>query len=125
MTVVMAAVIVEHGQDPAIVFTVVMMAGAFQILLGVLGIGRYMTLLPMPVISGFMTGVGCIIITLQLPPLLGHAALPSVSATMSTLPQLLARPNYHALALGGLSFATIMLEPRWMRRFVPPPLLAI
>ena len=79
MTVIMTAVLTsmmakypETGM--AMTFTVVMMAGAFQIVLGTLKPGKYVTLMPYSVISGFMSGIGGILIFLQLLPLLGHAA---------------------------------------------------
>ena len=57
-------------------FTVVIMAGAFQILFGALKLGKYITLMPYSVISGFMSGIGIILILLQLPPLLGQPTQP-------------------------------------------------
>src|SRR5210317_131572 len=78
MTVIMTAVIAsfiasnpENGM--AMAFTVVILAGCFQILFGVLKLGQYVTLMPYTVISGFMTGIGIILIVLQSGPLLGHA----------------------------------------------------
>ena len=71
MTVVMTAVIAgltarnpEHGL--AMAFTVVMLAGVFQIGFGLLRLGRYVTQMPYTVISGFMSGIGLILIILQL-----------------------------------------------------------
>jgi SulP family sulfate permease len=58
MTIVMASVFTQLGAQPAVVFTVVMMAGILQILFGYLRLGRYVNLMPYPVISGFMTGIG-------------------------------------------------------------------
>ena len=72
MTIVMAGVITQYGHEPAMAFTVVMLAGLFQILFGIFKPGRYISLVPFPVISGFMSGIGCIII-IQLAPLVGHA----------------------------------------------------
>jgi SulP family sulfate permease len=59
---------------PSILF-VLFMAGLLQILLGVIGFGKYMKYIPYPVISGFMTGIGVIIILTQLFPLLGYVAV--------------------------------------------------
>src|SRR5690606_18028418 len=56
MTVVMALLITHFAQNPLVAFTVVMMGGAFQILFGLLKFGRYINLVPYPVISGFMSG---------------------------------------------------------------------
>ena len=82
MTVVMAGVFTQYAaldpaQGPAIAFTVVLLGGVMQILFGLFKIGRFITLVPIPVIFGFMTGIGVIIILLQIGPLLGHA--PSAS----------------------------------------------
>ena len=76
MTVVMTAVITKLTIDNpengmAMAFTVVMIAGIFQIILGSLKLGKYITLMPYTVISGFMSGIGLILIILQFGPLLG------------------------------------------------------
>ena len=55
-------------------FTVVMLAGVFQIIFGALKLGRYVTLMPYTVVSGFMSGIGVILIILQTAPFLGQSA---------------------------------------------------
>ena len=99
MTIVAASVFTQFANQPAVAFTVVMMAGAFQILFGYLRIGRYINLMPYPVISGFMTGIGCILIILQLEPLIGHVAPPNVVNALTALPSDIKSVNWHA---GGL-----------------------
>ena len=79
MTVVFTAVIAKLiASDPvngmAMAFTVVILAGLFQIMFGVMRLGKYVTLMPYTVISGFMTGIGIILIILQIGPLLGQAS---------------------------------------------------
>ena len=125
MTVLMAAVIVQHSENPAIAFTVAIMAGGFQVLMGGLGIGRYMLLMPTPVVSGFMSGVGCIIIILQLGPLLGQDALSNATEAVVALPVMIQDAKLGALLVGLISLATISLTPRSVARFVPSPLLAL
>lgn len=56
---------------PAIL-SVFLLAGVFQIGLGVLGIGRYIRYIPYPVVSGFMTAIGVIIIITQIMPAIGY-----------------------------------------------------
>ena len=46
MTAIMAGIITQYGNEPAMAFTVVMLAGLFQILFGVLKLGRYISLVP-------------------------------------------------------------------------------
>jgi len=66
MTVVFAGLLVEMSSHPELVFTTVVLGGVVLVVLGSLGIGRYISLMPYPVISGFMSGIGAIIIILQL-----------------------------------------------------------
>ena len=131
MTVVFTAVIAKLiASDPvngmAMAFTVVVMAGMFQILFGALRLGKYVTLMPYSVISGFMTGIGIILIILQIGPLLGQAA-PSggVIEVLRNLPELIAaiKPEESVLAL--ITLAILFLMPGGLKRFMPPQLLAL
>lgn len=131
MTVIMTAVLTsmmakypETGM--AMTFTVVMMAGAFQVLLGTLKLGKYVTLMPYSVISGFMSGIGVILIILQLSPLLGHAA-PSggVMGTLSALPDTLANVKFGELFLGALTLGILFFFPPKYRKYVPAQLVAL
>jgi len=56
---------------PAIL-TVFLLAGLFQIVLGVLGLGKYIRYIPYPVVSGFMTAIGVIILLTQILPAVGY-----------------------------------------------------
>ncbi|MBT8428984.1 MAG: sodium-independent anion transporter, partial [Gammaproteobacteria bacterium] len=131
MTVIMTAVIAQllaanPEQGMAMAFTVVMLAGLFQILFGVLKLGHYVTMMPYTVISGFMTGIGMILIVLQLGPFLGQAPPPGgVTGTLSALPAMIdgIRPEETALAL--LSFGLLLFFPKKLSRMVPPQLLAL
>ncbi|MDX1380919.1 MAG: SulP family inorganic anion transporter [Xanthomonadales bacterium] len=125
MTIVAASVFTMFGSQPAVAFTVVMMAGAFQVLFGWLRLGRYVNLMPYPVISGFMTGIGCILIIMQLDPLLGFATPQSVINALTVLPGYLAEPNPSALVIGALALALVLFTPKSIGRIVPSPLIAI
>lgn len=125
MTVVAAIVFTQFAQQPAVAFTVVMLAGLFQMLFGYLRIGRYINLMPYPVISGFMTGIGCIIIILQLEPMLGHVAQAKIVNALTALPADLQTLNWHATALGLLSLAICFWLPKKLSRVLPSPLLAL
>lgn len=131
MTVIMTAVLTsmmakypETGM--AMSFTVVMMAGAFQVLLGSLKLGKYVTLMPYSVISGFMSGIGVILIILQLSPLLGHSAPPGgVIGTLSELPNTLANISFSELLLGLLTLGVLFFFPKRYRKYVPAQLVAL
>ena len=131
MTVVMTAVIASlTARNPenglAMAFTVVMLAGLFQIAFGLLKLGRYITQMPYTVISGFMSGIGFILIILQLGPFLGQA-IPKggVMGTLTALPQLLqnARPTEVLLAL--ITLAILWLTPSRVKKIAPPQLIAL
>ena len=131
MTVVMTAVIAnltasnpENGM--AMAFTVVMLAGVFQILLGLLRLGRYITQMPYTVISGFMSGIGIILIVLQLGPALGQKGPPGgVMGTLQSLPQLLAGVKPLELLLAAITIAILWFTPQRIKKFLPPQVLAL
>ncbi|MGF1480535.1 MAG: SulP family inorganic anion transporter [Cyanophyceae cyanobacterium] len=131
MTVIMTAVIAElTATNPenglAMAFTVVMLAGLFQILFGVLRLGKYITLMPYTVISGFMSGIGIILIILQTAPFLGQAGPPGgVVGTLTSLPELLTNINPAATILAVITVAIIWLTPSKWKRIVPPQLVAL
>lgn len=126
MTVVMAGIITQYAHDPALAFTVVMLGGFFQMLFGVFKLGRYISLMPFPVISGFMTGIGCIIIILQIAPLFGHITPGGgVMAALMGLPDIVTDPRSHALMVGLLALGIVYLTPARIAHFVPPPLIAL
>ncbi len=131
MTVIMTAILTKMMADypesgMAMAFTVVVMAGAFQFLLGTLKLGKYVTLMPYSVISGFMSGIGIILIILQLSPLMGHAA-PSggVIGTLSALPETVSNIKPYELMLGLLTLAVLFLFPQKLRKYVPAQLVAL
>jgi SulP family sulfate permease len=130
MTVVMATVFTallarypETGL--AMAFTVVMMGGLFQILFGVLHLGTYITLMPYTVISGFMSGIGVIIIFLQIGPFFGYPGSAGVIESLQNVPTYLQNPNFAAVLLGLLTLAIVFFWPRRLNRIVPSPLLAL
>jgi SulP family sulfate permease len=131
MTVIFTAVIVKlTASDPqngmAMAFTVVIMAGMFQILFGVMKMGKYVTLMPYTVVSGFMSGIGIILIILQLGPLLGQATPGGgVIGTLENLPNLVAGMQGNETLLAIITIAILFLLPKKIKRYLPPQLLAL
>ena len=74
--------------------------GLFQILFGVLKIGKYVRYIPYPVLSGFMSGIGVIIILQQIYPIVG------LKAPVKVLDMLI---NYPSALAGGISFTALLL----------------
>ena len=131
MTVVMTAIVASMtAANPdnglAMAFTVVMLAGVFQIIFGIFKLGKYITLMPYSVISGFMSGIGVILIILQIAPFLGQAAPKGgVMGTVQAIPDLLSKINPSEAILGIITIAIIFLMPKKIKRVVPPQLVAL
>jgi SulP family sulfate permease len=126
MVVVFAGVFATLSDNLALVFAAVVLAGLLQILLGVFKMGQYIRLVPYPVVSGFMSGIGCIIIALQLSRLFGHepdggGTIPALTA----IPAALMDPNYAALVIALITMVTIFTWPARLGKFVPAPLAAL
>jgi sulfate permease, SulP family len=126
MTVVMAGIVAMFTGHPEMALLAVILGGIFQILLGLSRVGQYIALVPYPVISGFMSGIGCIILILQVGPLVGHAASPEgVVATMKTFPGIFGNPVWDAAIAGGIALAIVYLTPVRLAKIIPPSLLAL
>ena len=73
---VIAGIVASNNGDVAralpAILAVFLLAGIIQIGLGVLGLGKYIRYIPYPVVSGFMTAIGVIIILTQLLPAVGY-----------------------------------------------------
>lgn len=125
MVVVLAGLFASLSGDAALIFTAVMLAGLMQIAFGFLGVGQYIRLVPYPVISGFMSGIGAIIIILQLGRLLGHEPPGGTIGALSYLPTALADINFATLALG---LGTLVIAYKWppsLGKYVPGALAAL
>lgn len=131
MTVV-AATVVTMGLSaagdlanawPLIVGTFVL-AGIFELLFGIFDIGKYVKFMPYPVLSGFMAGIGVIIISVQLFPILGHASPKGFVNIISTLGDPISNMNVQAFGLGALTIAIIYLFPLITKK-IPSILVAL
>ena len=131
MTVVMTAVIASFiASDPengmAMAFTVVMLAGVFQIIFGLCKLGRYVTQMPYTVISGFMSGIGIILMILQIGPFLGQA-IPKggVVGTLKVLPTLISSTRPAEVVLALITLAILWFTPGTVKKIAPPQLIAL
>lgn len=113
-------------QALALGFTAVVIAGLTQIALGWLKLGRFITLMPYSVVSGFMSGIGVLLIILQLPGVLGHASPGGGAAgVLRNLPMLIRDIRWPEFALAAGALLVIFLQPASWRRWIPPKLTAL
>ena len=114
----------SSGEILPMVMAAVVIGGVCEVLLGVLRLGRFITLVPYSVVSGFMSGIGFIILVLQLGPFVGITTRGGVVDSLQTLansPGL----NPAALAVGVMTLAVVFLSPLRLRQWIPSPLLAL
>ena len=126
MTVAMAVIVTTHASTLGEAFAVVVLAGLLQVALGILRIGRFVVYTPHVVVSGFMSGIGIIIMLIQSLPFLGAPAprggAPGAIQALTTAVQSI---DFEALVLGVVTLAITVLWPRRFSRFVPPVLVAL
>ena len=126
MVVGMMVVLTQHARSPAEAFTIVMLAGLIQIVLGVLRIGRFVTYTPYSMIAGFTSGIGIIIMLLQTLPFLGVAPVRGgLIGIIRAWPEAVLALNLHAVVVGVVALAICAFWPRRFRRFAPEPLVAL
>lgn len=131
MTVVSAALVAGAIQmngdlDNAmgVILVTFLLGGLIQIIFGLLNIAGYVKYFPYPVVSGFMSGVGLIIIILQLFPLVGLASPKSTVAVIKDLPRMFTEANVYALALGVLTIIVYYVFPK-ITKAIPSALVAL
>lgn len=127
MAVAMAVIIANHANhDINHALRIVVMAGVLQILLGALGIGRLVAYTPYSVISGFMSGIGVIIIVIQTLPFFG---LPVEEGpplnTIRLWPEALGEINASAFAVAAVTLGVGLFWPHRLRQVLPAPVAAL
>ena len=101
-----------------------LLGGLFQIIFGFLNIAGYVKYFPYPVVSGFMSGVGLIIVILQLFPFAGLDSAKSTTAVVKDFPRLFAEFNLSALLLGAITIAVYFVFPK-INKAIPSALVAL
>ena len=132
MTVVAAVMIMEAvhetgsiGNAMPVIIATFIMAGLIQTMLGVLKLGKYIKFIPYPVVSGFMSGIGVIIVVTQIFPFIGAespagGALGTITSVRK-IPELI---NIYSISMAVITVAIIYLFPRISKKF-PATLVAL
>ena len=126
MSVAMAVIVTSNADNLAEAFTIVIMAGLIQVLLGVMRIGRFVAFTPYSVISGFMSGIGIIIILIHTLPFLGSAIVTGGPlGAVRAWPDAINDVNFSALSIAAVTLAVAVVWPSRLRKFLPPTLAAL
>lgn len=125
VAIVTASIMHSLGMDINSVILIIAMAGILQIVLSMTQLTDIVKYVPYPVISGFMNGVGVIIIILQINPLIGHSALSSTIESVQKLFINFSSINYDALTLGILTLLIVFLVPKRINKIIPSTVIAL
>lgn len=125
MTVVVAAAVVALDKNIELIAATIFLAGLIQIIFGLVRIGKFVQYIPYPVISGFMSGIGIIIIILQINPYLGVATDASIINIILSLPENFARASNPSIILATATLGIMFFTPSRVAKVIPTPLIAL
>ena len=121
---ILFVIVAKYGYDGLVVATI--MAGVMLVLMGALKLGSLIKFIPYPLTSGFTSGIAVIIFVGQLKDFLGLTMkMPAhTPQQIASLVQNLPQTQWHALVLGALAVAIILLWPKSWRR-IPSSIVAV
>lgn len=125
VTIVVASIMHALNADVSSVILVIFMAGILQVILSLTSLPVIVKYVPYPVISGFMNGVGVIIIIMQLNPLLGCPVMSNTINSITALFQNLSHINYDALFIGGITLLMVFAIPKKFNKIFPSQAIAL
>ena len=125
VAIVVASIMHALNKDIGAVVFIVFLAGIIQILLSLTKLPEIVKYVPYPVISGFMNGVGVIIIIMQLNPLLGISPCSNTIESIETICKSLSSVNIEAFAIGALTLLIVFLFPKKWNKYIPSQILAL
>ncbi len=126
MAIVMGVVIATHADTLPEAVAVIVLGGLLQALLGALKLGRFVAFTPHVVVSGFMSGIGVLVMAIQVLPFLGSDPVPGGAVGMiRALPEALGRIEWSAVTVGCVTLAVTVFWPRRLARYVPGPLAGL
>ncbi len=124
--VAIAVIVTSYANNLAEALTVVFLSGLIQILLGVVRLGRFVAYTPHVVVSGFMSGIGLIVILLQIPPFFGlPIAEGGPIGAIQSVPTVISGLDPAALLIASVTLAVGVFWPKKLRKVLPPTLAAL
>lgn len=125
VAIVLASVMIAINHDLNAAYTIILMAAVFQIAASLTSLPDIVKYVPYPVISGFMNGVGFVIILMQLNPLIGHKAYSSSILSIQTFIHNLGSVHQDALMLGLITLIIVFFTPKRFNKVIPSQIIAL
>lgn len=130
-TVQLAVVMHDHmlanGQpDLGFAFGCVFLSGVLMLALAVFRVGKFIYLTPYSVISGFMCGIGAIVMIIEFNPFVGLPTMSSVREALMAIPSSAMNANPQALLVSCVTLGTIVVWPKFTKvLWLPGPLIGL
>lgn len=125
VTIVIASIMAALNADISSVILVIFMAGILQVILSLTSLPAIVKYVPYPVISGFMNGIGVIIIIMQINPLLGCPVMSNTITSISAFFKNLHTINYDALLIGVITLVIVFAIPKKFNKIIPSQAIAL
>lgn len=125
VAIVVASVMMALHNNIQAVVTVMLIAALLQFFASLTNLPGMVKYVPYPVISGFMNGVGIIIIILQLNPLMGHSTLSSTAQTIMSLHNTIHTLNHSAVFIGLIALMIVFGIPKTVNKILPSQIIAL
>lgn len=123
--IVIASIMHALNKDINAVLIIILMAGIFQMMIALTKWTNIVKYVPYPVISGFMNGVGTIIIIMQINPLLGLKSYSNTIESIEHVLQSFHTMNIEAFLLGLTALIIVFGFPKRWNKYVPSQILAL
>ena len=124
MTVVIASIFLHFDRNLEIVFFIISLSGLMQVLVGCTNLGTYVKTIPDSVVTGFMSGIGIIIICLQIPVLLGLGSEGNVISSLLKL-QYISNYKIDSLIIGLTGLLIMVFVSKKIDSYIPRPVIAL
>ena len=125
VTIVTASIMAAYGYETGAIVTVLLLAAIIQTCISFTSLPSIVKYVPYPVISGFMNGVGTILILMQLNPLVGQKTMSTPIESLKHLIADFSDINTQAVILGCLTLIIVFLIPQKINRFIPSQIIAL
>ena len=125
VAIVVASMMLALSNNMRSAVTILLCAALVQLFASLTNLPNLVKYIPYPVISGFMNGVGIIIIILQLNPLMGHSAMPSTVSTILNLHNSIHSLNHSALFIGIITLAIVFFTPKAVNKIIPSQIIGL
>ena len=125
VAIVIASMMLAINNNLQAAVTILLCAALLQLFASLTNLPNLVKYMPYPVISGFMNGVGIIIIILQLNPLMGHKTMSSTVSTILNLHHSILTLNHQALFIGLITLAIVFLTPKSINKILPSQIIAL